>query len=284
MSFVQRLISPKSLRFASTTRQLVAKNTELPLSGWHRYCDLAWLKLRCLYNGSFLHNCFPYYDADVLIIGSNPILNTIYCLNLIKQGRSVIVCQNNQQDQWNYQSLNDPFMQSLMEKQFNLNLSESPVEHWILRFFQLMSDARMKTNHENFVFIDADYNYQLADQSCDNEYIIYCHQSSTNRLYSNNRFYDKLLYWSKKTFFSSANKLELPVHSKMQYGLVFAKEIILTSNLPGFTDSQPQNQENNDIELSYNTKINSVGTAVLIAGNEKTLIKQPFQDILMANN
>ena len=82
--------------------------------------------------------------------------------------------------------------------------------------------------------------------------------------------------------------VESKVFSKFKTTEVLEDGIIVTrdkdENINNILSADFMIKQNNDIELSYNTKINSVGTAVLIAGNEKTLIKQPFQDILMANN
>lgn len=223
-----------------------------------------------------------YHDVDVLVAGSNPLLNALALRSAAQAGRRAALFQTDHADNWSYNLVRHPLFRQTVSRRLGLRAHEpSAIEPDTEAFFvkRLFGDmaTQMSLREWTFDVVDAP-SLTMGAQRDDKEAIVFVGepQSMTPAF----GLQAEAITAFQRNFCNNQNRLLLCTRPRRRT-VLFVRKVILTSNLPGFADAMTHEDEAGDARLSsLSPFIAGFGTARLLPASRESALKAAIADIL----
>lgn len=288
---------------------MLASGHRLPPEGWRRRWRLLSMAVECYGLDPVAPVAgypFQYHAADVAIVGANPLLTALAVQACIDRGLAAMVLLSGSHDLWAYELVRHPAYRAYVEKvtgypgldpadQANPYLpavasandpEDVATTAWLTGLFSHIGDAVGRAGSGQVGRFDDGLAFVLAERSAPEEALIYVHREDPHPDHEGGpvpkteQTYRKLraACWGgvlrrvpRWTFDTRADTRDF----------LFARRVLLTSNVYGFHEAQLARADSGEVRLSYaHPFVRAVGTARRIAANPGEALEQALEDIL----
>jgi hypothetical protein len=264
----KKVIKPNSfLTSFGKTKKKYFEKTEVFGGAKYLFNALFNKKITYKQNGKnlFGEGSLSFFEAETLLIGANPILNALVMLYAARKNIPLVFCdyEGYEPDCWSYEFFNHSGFRTF----FNLviKFEENPkikpdwsegfsknneAKEYLDEFFQFVKSEISKTGFEGFLRVKTGLDYNLFKNYQEEQRVVYMTKSKVEETpkmqnlekYAKNCFYSSLL--------KNITVLDFDTKSSLAHR-IFAKNIILTSLVKGFSKSLKRRDNKNNIRLDY---------------------------------
>jgi len=286
---VRLTLKPKSMRWANDARQsavggwgdskgLIRRIFSFSGDAVGRWIDKWDMRVGFLFSRI---GALRYYQADVAIIGSNPILNVLYALSLNKLGISVVICPvYDEEDAWNYALLQNSGYRKVIEGCLGVDIERKDLKSWIDEFFRVVDELIKVSNIDNKItWVEDGFGYDVDNGV--SEVMISMISVGNGKLVSKDDTLRYIVRSFQRVFLNRMKAVGFS-SSVRDRRFLFVKRVLLTGNISTFPAVIKEVEGSSDVQISYeNKRIHAVSSAKYIVSTREGSVKQCVSDILM---
>ena len=227
---------------------------------------------------------FSVFDTDVLVTGSNPILNILIAIGAAKKGYKVSILPIYKNDNWPYLILKNSKFVQIFNSLYKTNFTKD-------NFFDELFDYlynNIISFKDNITIINNIKECKVSNRVINDEMVAFL-KTSDDRFYfeKENKTASKII--EKFNTLIVPNLDNIYFNNKKRnyehYDVLFTKSVILTSRIENFTKENYKNiSEQNFLLEAENKKIAYIGSAKKIVYNKKDIIHMVVEDLMIANS
>lgn len=223
-----------------------------------------------------------YHDVDILVAGSNPLLNALALRAAARAERRAALFQTDEADTWSYNLVKHPIFRETLSRRLGLFAHEPSAigadteSTFIRRLFRDMA-TQMALREWTFDIVDAPA-LSLGAQSDEMEAIAFVVPGRETVPACG--FQADCLAAFRRSFSDRQGRLLFCTKPRRRT-VIFARKIVLTSNLSGFADAATRETETGDVHLSIPSPfVYGFGTARLSPASRDSALMSAIADIL----